>query len=129
MILLIKTDQEDAFVGLHDNERLVSEKTWVAHKQLSDTLLKAIEDQLQTQSIAWSDIQGIVCYKGPGSFTGLRIGATVANTLAESVSIPIVGTNGDEWLEEGISRLHNDENDQIVLPEYGGDANITKPRK
>lgn len=68
-------------------------------------------------------------YKGPGSFTGLRIGITVFNTLAYANTWPIVGVTGDDWRQLGVKRLENKENDEIVLPEYGGEANITTPRK
>jgi len=74
-------------------------------------------------------VTGLVVYQGPGSFTGLRIGITVFNTLAYTNKWPIVGTTGDNWRQAGIQRLEQGENDEIVLPEYGGEANITTPRK
>jgi len=67
--------------------------------------------------------------KGPGSFTGLRIGITVFNTIADTNNVPIVGETGDSWQDKAIMRLENGENDHVVLPEYGSEANITKPRK
>ena len=129
MILAIRTDQKESYIGLYDGKQITAETTWQAHRELSDTLLKTIESELNSVGKDWSDISGIVIFKGPGSFTGLRIGATVANTLANSQSVPIVGTNGDDWLESGIQRLQKAENDKIVTPEYGGEANITKPKK
>lgn len=68
-------------------------------------------------------------FRGPGSFTGLRIGLTVANTIASAQSLPIVGATGDEWQQQSIDRLSRGESDTIVLPEYGSGARITKPRK
>jgi tRNA threonylcarbamoyladenosine biosynthesis protein TsaB len=38
------------------------------------------------------DIEGVVCFKGPGSFTGLRIGLTVGNALAYAQNIPVVAS-------------------------------------
>ena len=43
--------------------------------------------------------------------------------------IPIVGTTGDNWVDEAILRLESGESDGLVLPLYGRDANITKPKK
>lgn len=74
-------------------------------------------------------ISGIGIMKGPGSFTGLRIGITVANTLADSLAIPIIGETGEDWPERAVARLENGENDRVVLPLYGGEAHITQPRK
>ena len=75
------------------------------------------------------DITGIVVFRGPGSFTGLRIGVTVANSLAYSRNVPIVGELGEDWAKKGISRIFAGESDDVVMPEYGGEANITAPRK
>ena len=63
------------------------------------------------------------------SFTGLRIGLAVLNTIAHEQRIPIVGVTGDAWREECLDRLQNGRNDEIVLPEYGAEARVTKPRK
>ena len=54
--------------------------------------------------------------------------AYLRDRLAEQ-RIPIVGVTGDAWREECLARLQNGRNDEIVLPEYGAEARITKPRK
>lgn len=102
---------------------------WEAGRGLAKGLLSFLEAQLLSQQKSWNDVTGLVIYKGPGSFTGLRIGITVFNSLAYARAVPIVGATGDDWREVGMQRLQNGENDEIVLPEYGGEANITKPRK
>lgn len=125
-ILTIKTDQEVARIALWGEGELLKEKTWQAHRELSNTILQVI-DEISEQSP--ETIEGIIVFKGPGSFTGLRIGITVANTLAYSLDIPIVATGGRDWENIGRSKLKNGENEKIAAAEYGGEANITSPRK
>lgn len=103
--------------------------TWEAGRGLAKGLLGFLEAQLATQQKTWADVTGLVVFKGPGSFTGLRIGITVFNTLAYANQLPLVGAMGDAWQTEGLVRLASGEDDGIVLPEYGGEANITQPRK
>ena len=102
---------------------------WEAGRELAKGLLGFLEQEISFQEKSWKDVTSLVVYQGPGSFTGLRIGITVFNTLAHTNSWPIVGSTGDDWRAKGIARLEAGENDEIVLPEYGGEANITQPRK
>lgn len=130
MILAIRTDNPEAEVNLFDVQgTALSNYTWHAHRELSNTLLSTIHDQLAALKATFTDITGVVVFKGPGSFTGLRIGITVANTLAYGLNIPIVGGIGDQWQQSGITALLNRQSDRIVLPEYGSDAHITLPKK
>lgn len=102
---------------------------WQADRTLAKNLLKYLEEKLAEQGSAFKDISGIGVMKGPGSFTGLRIGITVLNTIADANTAPIVGETGEDWQEKALARLSNGENDKVVLPEYGREANITTPRK
>ena len=103
--------------------------TWEAARGLAKGLLGFLEQEISSQGKTWSDVTGLVVYRGPGSFTGLRIGITVFNTLAYANGWPIIGETGKDWQTKGLKRLEAGENEEIILPEYGGEANITKPRK
>jgi tRNA A37 threonylcarbamoyladenosine modification protein TsaB len=59
----------------------------------------------------------------------VRIGLSVANAFADSLNIPIVGSSSENWINDGLIRLQADENEKIVLPEYGAPVKITQPRK
>lgn len=130
IILSIRTDKPEAEIGLFNNGQQLVYETWQAHRQLAETLHQKITGLLNGQGKQLADVQAIVCYKGPGSFTGLRIGLSVANALAYSLGIPIVGIEGEnEWLEKGIARLlSGDMGDNAVMPEYGAPVHITPQR-
>lgn len=128
MILLLDTSTPVCRVTLFiDGQQHMYE--WQADRELSKGLLKYITTLLRQHELHWSDVTGIGAFKGPGSFTGLRIGLTVVNTLADSLKIPIVGTVGMAWSDDALRRLDQGVNDKIVLPEYGAAARITQPRK
>jgi tRNA threonylcarbamoyladenosine biosynthesis protein TsaB len=134
MILILKTGTEDNLLELRDSDGEIKfSEIWPASKLLSEELPGKIEDALKSLNLSFWDVSGIVVFKGPGSFTGLRIGITVVNTIADQVGVPIVGESGEgsseDWIERGLKRLKLSQNDKIILPEYGGEANITQPRK
>lgn len=129
MILFLKTDTPVCELSLLDKADERHDFTWEAGRELSKGLLGFIEDRLKDTDAQWRDLSGIVIFRGPGSFTGLRIGITVANTIAYAQKVAIVGAIGERWQSEGLTRLQSGENDQIVMPEYGRAARITQPRK
>lgn len=130
MILTLKTDNPVAQIGLYDDSgKQVRYHPWQADRKLAKDLLKEIKNQLEQQQLDWKDISGIIVFKGPGSFTGLRIGLTVANALSYSLDVPIIATQEDNWTETGLSRLKAGENDRLALPHYGAEAHITLPKK
>ena len=98
--------------------------------KLSEALLSLIEDILANRSLRFSDLTGLVIASGPGSFTGLRIGAATLNALAYALEIPIVGVDDSEnWLNQGLERLSLKEDDSIVKLNYGAEPHITKQKK
>ena len=129
IVLAIKTDNPQAELYVYNSYQKLAEIKWQAHLELSKTLHKQIRKILNQSSILADRLDGIVCFKGPGSFTGLRIGLSVANAMAYAYNIPIVATNGQNWVQAGIKELQNGKNQKIALPEYGRPANISQPRK
>ena len=127
-ILTIRTDKQEAEIGLFkDHEQLAYQK-WQAHRELAETINTKIIDVLMEGNVRLHELNGIVAFKGPGSFTGLRIGMSVANALAYSLQVPIVTTVEDSWLEDGITRLSGDQNERVGLPMYGAEPHITTPK-
>lgn len=126
IILTLCTDKPEAELGLYDDQEQLGYIKWQAHRELSATIHAKIEEILNELSKSLKDIEGIVVFKGPGSFTGLRIGLTVANALAYSQDIPIVAASGKNWLKDGIKNLQAGQNDQIATPDYGAPSQYNK---
>ena len=124
MIILLDTSTATCRLTTVDGE-ISNNFDWEAGRTLARGLLAFIQEKVGDVK----NISGIGIMRGPGSFTGLRIGMAVANTLADGLGVPIVGETGDSWRESALGRLSSGEDDQVILPFYGGDANITKPKK
>jgi tRNA threonylcarbamoyladenosine biosynthesis protein TsaB len=128
MILFLDTSTPECKLTLIDDATR-HDASWQADRTLARDLLGYLEQRLAEAGSTMEQLTGIGLMTGPGSFTGLRIGMAVCNTLADALQIPIVGTRGDAWQQAALDRLTAGETDKIVLPFYGGDAHITKPRK
>ena len=126
LTLCIRTDKPAAELYLYEGDVRIAEVTWEAHRKLADTIHIQLRDLLEKVERNFADIAKIVVYKGPGSFTGLRIGVTVANTLAYGLSVPIVGVSGDDWQDQGISDSGSTD---PIQPLYGRDPHITQQKK
>jgi tRNA threonylcarbamoyladenosine biosynthesis protein TsaB len=134
MILVVDTaSNSETFIGLFD-EYWLSRKKWSSGRNLSADILNVFEGLYKEAEKSFNDTQGVIVSSGPGSFTGLRIGLSVANTFAYSLDIPIVGVsaakNTDDLLITGKKALDKLKKfEKVVAPVYGSEPNITKPKK
>ena len=102
MKMFLDTSTDIAILKLDDQ---VYEETF-GH-DMAEKLLQFIHDKLKENGKTWQDITEIEFNSGPGSFTGLRIGASIVNTLIHELKL----------------------DQPLVMPNYGRGANITKPVK
>jgi tRNA threonylcarbamoyladenosine biosynthesis protein TsaB len=128
-LFALRTDKPEAELYIYDGDKKLAELKWQAHLKLAETLNFKIEEILDLSSISYDSLDAIAIYKGPGSFTGLRIGMSVANAIAYAQNIPIAAKSGDDWIKQSIQDLQSGQNDKIAIPEYGGPAYTTKPKK
>ena len=77
----------------------------------------------------YEDIGGIVCFEGPGSFTGLRIGISIANSLSYGLNIPVIGSSGEDWISIGFRDISKNKKIAPIVPHYGAPVHITQARK
>jgi tRNA threonylcarbamoyladenosine biosynthesis protein TsaB len=129
LILSVRTDKPEAELSLFNNDQKLDGLVWQAHRELAETIHLKISELLVAEQLEMKNIQGIVAFKGPGSFTGLRIGLSVANALADGLDIPIVTKSGENWLGSGITALLKGRNDRPALPDYGAPPKTTRQRK
>ncbi len=66
-------------------------------KNSSEGIIPTIDEALKKAEITLTNLEGVFVIKGPGSFTGLRVGLSVANQFAHQLKIPIIGLRTDEW--------------------------------
>ncbi len=110
MKLYLDTSTNTCILRLDDQEY-----TWESGHEMAEKIFTFIHDKLTENHADWPDITEITFYSGPGSFTGLRIGAAIVNTLADQLHIPLYDHHGVQH--------------QIILPDYGRPANISQPKK
>ncbi len=127
MTLALRTDAPVAELYVYQDMTLMAKDTWEAHRALSDTILARIHFLLESVNCSYTQVQKVIVYEGPGSFTGLRIGHSVANAFAYSLGISVVATSGDDWLSKGLETSAG--LFTPVAPFYGADAHITQPKK
>lgn len=128
MILAIRTDSPNSELYLLDKAgKELRKKIWKSGNQLSAQLLPSILKLLDKNSL--EKLTGIIFYAGPGSFTGLRIGAATANAICFGSDIPAVSVSGKDWLNKGIKKVATAPRGVPVIPHYGNPPNITRPKK
>jgi len=87
----IDTASEMASVALSREGALVAEVTWHCRRNHTVELLPTIDRMLAHMNVAKSDLTAVFVCTGPGMYTGLRVGVTIAKALAHSLNIPLVG--------------------------------------
>lgn len=88
--LFLDTCNHQIFIGLLKDNKLIDRFSFINDNNLSEKLLPSIKEILDHNSIDKKELNEIYVSIGPGSFTGIRIGVTVAKTMAWSLKIKII---------------------------------------
>ena len=88
-ILYIDTSSSYLYTAIVENDKLVSEIKEEDGQNLSQVALPRIVSMFEDNNLSPKDIDKIIVVNGPGSFTGIRIGITIAKVYAWSLNIPI----------------------------------------
>lgn len=99
MVLCINTKDKDQISVVLKKDGSKIDALHDRNKYGSQVLLPLIKKILGKNKVAFSDLEGIEVEKGPGSYTGLRVGVSVANALGFSLGIPVNGKKFETELE------------------------------
>lgn len=91
MLLAIDTATRMASLALHDGFALRYEETWDAGREHTTQVLPRLVKALGTLSVCPENLTAVAVALGPGSFTGLRVGLSIAKGLCMACSIPLIG--------------------------------------
>jgi tRNA threonylcarbamoyladenosine biosynthesis protein TsaB len=93
-LLALDTSTGVGSVALGRGGELLVERVFTTGATASSMLLPAIDAALREAGIARSELAGVVTTSGPGSFTGLRIGAATAKGIVHALSLPLWAYSG-----------------------------------
>lgn len=130
--LAIDTTEANTGIGL-GGPGLHKIRTWVSYRNQSKELLPNIDRLLRSNKIKPKQLRQVAANLGPGSFTGLRIGISIANAFGYALNIPVAGKSGLTGIArqriETLLKLKPRSNKfKPALPQYGRPARITQPK-
>ncbi len=103
MILSIETSTIACSVALSDGDKLLSIKESMIKNSHSSIITVFIKKVLDSAKKDFSDLKAVAVSKGPGSYTGLRIGVSAAKGIAYALNIPLIGISTLQAMAKTVS--------------------------
>lgn len=97
-LLILESSGLVASVAVMEEEKMIGEYTVNYKKTHSQTLLPMVDELVKNIGLDLHELDAIGVSKGPGSFTGLRIGSATAKGLSQALQIPVVPVSTLEGL-------------------------------
>jgi tRNA threonylcarbamoyladenosine biosynthesis protein TsaB len=104
MLVAIDTATNYASLALHDGFQVLREETWRTARRHTVELMPRLVGALEQLNLSVDHLSGVCVTRGPGSFTGLRVGMSVAKGLAITRNLPIVGIPTLDVVVAGLGR-------------------------
>ena len=108
LILAIETSSASGSVALCQDGLILRSQHYHLDKSHSSVLHTMVKDLMHSAKEEMSDLDAIAVSKGPGSYTGLRIGASTAKGLCFALDIPLIGINTLESMAHQVVKKHTD---------------------
>lgn len=88
------------------DKKLIAEENWKSERNETETILPKLDNLLKKAELKIQEIEAINIIQGVGGFTSLRVGISIANTIAYDLQIPIYGTSVFElWSKRAMLSL------------------------
>jgi tRNA threonylcarbamoyladenosine biosynthesis protein TsaB len=100
-ILQIETATPTCSAALSLNGETIALKELAAQNIHAGSLTLFIDEVMQLAGMAYADLDAIAVSKGPGSYTGLRIGVSTAKGICFAVDKPLIGINTLQMMAQG----------------------------
>ncbi len=100
-LLSIDTSTASMTMALTDGDEVLLERTTDAERNHSVKLLPEIDELVRSAGLRPRDVRAVAVGRGPGSYTGVRIGVTMAKTFAWALGLPVYGVSSLEALAYG----------------------------
>ena len=115
-ILAIDTSGKTASVAISDGARLLWEKTVFTKLTHSQVILPMVENALEETGLDYPDIDCIAIANGPGSYTGLRIGVSMAKGICYARNLKLLAVPTLELLAVPVLLREQVEEDALICP-------------
>ena len=112
--LCIETATEVCSVALGNGTSLVLEDNINRKNSHTETLTLQIEGLLDKSGISYKDLKGVALSKGPGSYTGLRVGTSVAKGICYALGTPMVAVDTLFGIAYGVKEVPKE--GQLIIP-------------
>ncbi|WP_276360821.1 tRNA (adenosine(37)-N6)-threonylcarbamoyltransferase complex dimerization subunit type 1 TsaB [Daejeonella sp. H1SJ63] len=116
LILLIETATSTCSVALSENGNIIAVKEVNERNIHASHITLFIGEVMQQAGKKYSDLNAVAISKGPGSYTGLRIGVSTAKGLCYALDIPLIGVDTVEAMASGMLGQQEIPDDSLLIP-------------
>jgi tRNA threonylcarbamoyladenosine biosynthesis protein TsaB len=113
-ILAIETSTRVCSVSLFSGNDVIDTKSITEQNAHASHLTLLIENVLTGSGIDFKQLNAIAVSKGPGSYTGLRIGVSAAKGLCYALDIPLISVNTLQSMAKGMRAFHKEPEDNLL---------------
>lgn len=117
LILNLETSTKNCSVAVGNEEGILSFREESSEQYIhSEKLHVFIQEAMQEAGCDFADLQAVAVGKGPGSYTGLRIGISSAKGFCYGLNLPLISVDGLQTLVSEFLDEHSLEENEVLIP-------------